>query len=426
MTFSKIGRILTALFATATLGLGMTACGGGTIGYMWVLGTFYNQISGFQIDDYTGNLTGIPHAPFSSGGSNPVALAVKPGGRFLYVINSGSGLVGTPNLPACTSGQTTGCFTAPAGSGIAVFAVGGNGVLTFQQNYFSQGLNPIYAAIDGSGNFLYVLDKFAPDYTAANPNGSITVFQIAGDTGRLSLIPNTGLNGGGKPPTFFEVGPNPIMTKIGFGGCLFTLSPNSIYPYALNASNGQLTPATTGPYPVTGSVSLTSINTSAGTGGAAYTYLTDGPGNQIFSLQAGGTQCSFAAISGSQQANLSGTGFPSNSVTSSNGQFLYVSNLFLTGAVAPQQSSISAFTINSQGQLAALADGTNNPYATGSGPVCLAQDPTGQYLYSVNSKDSTVTGKLVFQSRGYLSDLQHGSVFPTTMNPTCFAISGSI
>ena len=31
MTFSKIGRMLTALVATAALGLGMTACGGGTL-----------------------------------------------------------------------------------------------------------------------------------------------------------------------------------------------------------------------------------------------------------------------------------------------------------------------------------------------------------------------------------------------------------
>ena len=62
MTFSKIGRILVALVATAALGLGMTACGGGTIGYIFVAGSYYNQVSGFKIDDYTGNLTPIdPH-----------------------------------------------------------------------------------------------------------------------------------------------------------------------------------------------------------------------------------------------------------------------------------------------------------------------------------------------------------------------------
>ena len=75
MTFSKIGRILTALVATAALGLGMTACGGGTIGYLFVAGSYYNQISGFKIDDYTGNLTPIEHGPFALNATNPVSIA---------------------------------------------------------------------------------------------------------------------------------------------------------------------------------------------------------------------------------------------------------------------------------------------------------------------------------------------------------------
>jgi len=53
MKLSRIGRIGMAFVVSVALGLGMTACGGGTIGYMWVLGTQYNQIAGFKIDDYT-------------------------------------------------------------------------------------------------------------------------------------------------------------------------------------------------------------------------------------------------------------------------------------------------------------------------------------------------------------------------------------
>src|SRR5271168_3776318 len=115
MTLSKIGRAAMALVATAALGLGMTACGGGTIGYMWVLGTYYNQISGFLIDDYTGNLTAITNSPFSSGGTNPQSIVVKPGGRFVFVINSGSGVptTATPGTAAFVS----------TGSAISVFSV---------------------------------------------------------------------------------------------------------------------------------------------------------------------------------------------------------------------------------------------------------------------------------------------------------------
>jgi hypothetical protein len=66
MKLSLFGRWSMALFASLALGLGMTACGGGTIGYMWVLGQQYNNIAGFKIDDYTGNLTQIITSPFNA------------------------------------------------------------------------------------------------------------------------------------------------------------------------------------------------------------------------------------------------------------------------------------------------------------------------------------------------------------------------
>ncbi len=155
MKLSRIGRVSMALVVSVAMGLGMTACGGGTIGFMWVLGTQYNQIAGFKIDNYTGNLTEMPHQPFTSGGANPVSLVVKPGGRYLYVVNKGV----TP-----TSGNTSGDQQCGAGggSGIAQFSIGGDGVLTFQQCFQSQGASPVWATMDSTGSFLYVLDQYAP------------------------------------------------------------------------------------------------------------------------------------------------------------------------------------------------------------------------------------------------------------------------
>ena len=416
MTFSKIGRAVLAAVATVSLGLGMTACGGGTVAYIWVMGSFYNQITGFLVDNYTGNLTGIIHSPFASGGSNPVDMVVRTGGRYVYVINSGTGQVGVP-------GQTG--YVGPTGAAITEFSVGNGGILTYQQNFSSQGTTPVWAAIDSGGNYLYVLDKYSPDY-ATTGNGSLTAFSIAGDTGRLTLIPNTTILNNGIAQTWFDVGPNPIMTKFGPGGCLYTLSPTSIYPYAVNVGSGQLTVATTGAYQVTGASNLSSINTSQGTSAASYTFLTDKTNNAIYTLQSGGSGCSLTQVSGSQQSNVSGTANPVNSITSTSGKFLYVLNQSNTSPTGNANSSISAFTINTQGQIATLADSTNNPYAVGSGPVCIVQDPTNQYLYISNSNDSTVTGKLLDQNRGYLTNLQRGSVFPTTKTPTCMAISGNI
>ena len=128
MKLSRIGRVSMALVVSVAMGLGMTACGGGTIGFMWVLGTQYNQIAAFKIDDFTGNLTVPPGSPFGSGGTNPVSLVLKPGGRFLYVINKGTA------LPPDVNGGVT-CQSGAGGGNIAEFSVGGQGVLTFQQNF---------------------------------------------------------------------------------------------------------------------------------------------------------------------------------------------------------------------------------------------------------------------------------------------------
>src|ERR1700756_3172529 len=157
MKLSRIGRVSMALVVSVAMGLGMTACGGGTIGYMWVLGTQYNQIAAFKIDDFTGNLTTPPGSPFGSGGTDPVSLVVKTGGRFLYVVNKGT------VLPTDANGGVT-CQSGGTGGGtIAEFSVGGQGVLTFQQSFVSQGCTPVWAAHDSTGNFLYVLDQYAPN-----------------------------------------------------------------------------------------------------------------------------------------------------------------------------------------------------------------------------------------------------------------------
>ena len=164
MKLSRIGRIGMAFVVSVAIGLGMTACGGGTIGYMWVLGTQYNQIAGFKIDDYTGNLTQMVGSPYPSGGTFPVALALKPGGRFLYVVNKGAG---------------------SAAGNISEFSVGGDGVLTFQAAFSSQGSTPVWAVMDSAGSFLVCA---GPVWLRRRPIcpvvwdvacGDITVFSIA-------------------------------------------------------------------------------------------------------------------------------------------------------------------------------------------------------------------------------------------------------
>ncbi len=423
MKLSKIGRLSLAFVASIAVGLGMTACGGGTIGFLWVPGTQYNQIAGFKIDDFTGNLTAVPRSPFQASGTNPKMLVVKPGGRYLYAVNAGAASA-----------------TGLSGQNIAEFSVGGDGILTFQEQYASQGQTPVWAAMDTSGNFLFVLDSLAPagvvDTTsttvpqqtyAQEGKGSITVFGVDPNTGRLSLVTNNQIKDANNVNiNFFPVGNAPTMVKTGGGACLYTLDSgtNSIFPYSVNSSTGQLT-QTANSEIFTNAGRLTSINA-----GGTYIYLTDAqataasPGGQILPYTSG-SNCSLNTLTGGAINNLPLTSNPVWSLTDNRGRYLYVVNQS-TANSNNANSTISAFSIESStGKLQQIPD-SNNPYATGSGPVCMAEDPTNQYVYTSNSVDGTITGKIINQNTGQLSDLNRGSKFTATGVASCLAISGSV
>lgn len=397
-----------AFVVSVAMGLGMTACGGGTIGYMWVLGTQYNQIAGFKIDDFTGNLTAIVGSPFSSSGTNPVSIVFKPGGRYVYVVNQGTGT---------TAGN------------VSEFSVGGDGVLTYQASFSSQGTTPVWAVMDSTGNYLYVLDQLAPSTAfcpvKGTPCGDITVFSIAGDTGRLSLVQNQPqLDANGTPITYFPVGIQPIM-MMNSGACLFTVNSadNTVFPYATNGTTGVLAQTGTAPT-TTPATKITSIN-----GRGSYVYLTDAgattasPGGFILPYTVG-TNCALNTLTGGSVANLPLTANPTYSFTDTKNKYLYILNQSTTNTTNTN-STISAFTIDpTNGKLQQIPD-TNNPYPVGSGPVCMVEDPTNQYVYTSNRADGTVTGKIINTNTGQLSDLTRGSTFPATGLSTCLTISGS-
>jgi 6-phosphogluconolactonase (cycloisomerase 2 family) len=388
--------------------LGMSACGGYTVGFMWVLGSQYNQVAGFKIDDYTGNLTTMVNSPYPSGGTNPVSIAVRAGGNFVFVANKGS-----LNSKGISNGD----------GNVAVFAVGEDGVLTFQNTYQTSGNAPVWASTDGTGSYLYVLDSQAPDY-ATTGNGDITVFAIDGSTGRLQLIPNQLIkNSAGQQLNYFEVGKAPTTFRVG-GTCLYTLDSGdqSIYPYALG-SNGQLTIQVNSTIPL-GTVNATSINvfgsnvyiTDAGsklsTGGAIIPYTT-------------GAACSLSVQADGAVANLPLTANPVYSMTDSKNRFLYVLNHGGTNSNNPN-STISAYVIETTGQLQPVSD-PNNPYPVGNGPTCMVEDPSNQYLFTSDSNDGTVTGKFLNQNTGQLSDLTRGSSFSAfAAQATCLAVSGNV
>jgi 6-phosphogluconolactonase (cycloisomerase 2 family) len=437
MKFSKFGRIAAALSATFVLALGVTSCSYNyTAAYIYVTGSYYNQIGGFKEDNNTGSLRPVPNSPISSGGSDPVRALILPNGRYVYVLNEGKATTDS-------SGNIT--WT---GANISVFSIGGNGTLSFQQSYSSSGNGSIRMALDSASSHLFVLDSYEP-YTNNgsttktttlpclgsdgyyHPYGDVSVFTVDNNTGRLSVVTNSQLNGSdGTPLTYFPVGCGPIDFHAA-SSYLYTAEASDpslpasdsqvILPYAYSASSGQLTTVSGGAEP-TGAVSISTIGASSSN---SYIYVLDAGANSGEGAVLPYTQGSngyLQLITGGVAANDATAADPVALTTDSKTKFLYLANIKASSSVSSAASEITAFTINSSTGVLTLL--TGEPFGTGSGPVCIFQDPTHQYLYTADSNSNTVTGHLINPDTGILTDLNKGSTYGTVQTPTWCVATG--
>jgi 6-phosphogluconolactonase len=443
MKFRKFGRISLALAVSLGTGLGVTSCSTDhTVGYMYVTGSQYSQISGFTIDSNLGNLTPAENSPYASGGVNPTKEVVANAGRFLYVLNAGCG--GSGQI-ACPSGTSA----ADSGANISLFTIGGKGGLSFQTTYTSQGNFPISIQADSSGTHLFVLDSQVPDptvdcvgYVASNPAticGDITSFNIDPNTGRLSLItnqqfknPTTGTNltyfpVGSGPINFFVLPSNSFIYTIEAGSGSTSDPKQGVFVYA--NTSGQLTLTQNTPIP-TGAEDLSYIYASA-----KYVYLIDAGQNvnstgQILPYTVG-TNGALQVLTTGAVNNTGTVANPQTMIVDHQGKFLYLANQGPNLTPTSPASSVSAFFIDqTTGFLTPLSGGasstTNALFGSGSEPQCILEDPSNQYLYTANYADSTVTGAIINSSTGTLTTLRKNTSFGAVGQPTWCVASGTL
>jgi 6-phosphogluconolactonase len=434
MKLRKFGRISLALAVSLAMGMGVTSCSTDhAIGYLYVTGSQYNQISGFRIDNNLGNLITIPNSPFGSGGFNPIKALVANAGKFLYVLNAGCGGSSQVACPAGTPPSDT-------GANISLFTIGGKGALSFQAAYTSQGNQPIAIQTDSSGAHLFVLDSTVPDRTTcsyavttpASICGDITAFNIDPNTGRLSLITNQQVKNPvtGTNLPYFPVGSSPIY---------FVVVPSNSYIYVIEngsgsaadpsqavfvygQSSGQLTLTQNTPI-ITNATELTYIYASS-----KYVYLIDAQGGttpgQILPYTIGTNGALQSLVNGAVD-NTGTTANPGPMIVDHSGKFLYLADEGPNLTATSPASSVSAFFINpTTGFLQPLA--TTVPFGSGSSPRCILEDPSNQYLYTANYADSTVTGAVINSATGTLTNLRKSSSFATTGQPTWCVASGTL
>jgi 6-phosphogluconolactonase (cycloisomerase 2 family) len=430
MKFRKFGKtVLTAALSSAIV-FSLSSCVRSfTAGYLYVTGTVTATpsgngiISGFKINNNNGKLTTMHGLPVGSGGANPVRIVLLSGGNFVYVLNAG----------ATASGSATCTTSDPClNSNITEFAVGGNGILTYQNTFYSQGINPMRMLSDTSGTHLIVLDHDAPAntycsaiITGATSCGDITVFTIDQTTGRLTLVTNAQLTtSAGTQVTYFPVQANPIdmattssyvMTLAGAASASPTAvvtdptQGQTVYPYTYNASTGQLTTTQSVPQIINNGLGNYVGQATALVYAGSKMYVLDnevlsnGVPGQILPFTIG-TNGALQSLVGGAVADDSTQESPIYLIQDSKAKFIYVANQ--GGSSITNGAGIVGYTIDPSSSQ--LTENSGSPYIVGTGaiPVCLLEDPSNQYIYTANAGDSTVSGKLLDPNAGVLNPMQ--------------------
>jgi 6-phosphogluconolactonase len=421
MKFTKFGKALLMSALSIAVIFGVSSCiQSYTVGFLYVTGTLTSGtagqgiISGFKIDHNTGKLTPINTLPVSSGGSYPVRAVLVTGSRFLYVLNRGTNAQGGST---CTPAN-------PCQANITEFAVGGNGVLTAQETFYTQGLNPFRLIADAAGSYLYVLDHDSPSAASCslalgagvNTCADITAFQINSTTGRLQLVVNaqvTAANGAALP--YFPVPANPIDFSLS-EGYILTLSGtpttgDSVFPYTYNQGTGQLA------INQNTSQTLGISQATAIVNGSSFVYVLDNEGTEVAGTGATSQILPFTVgNSGSLQSQTGGVvaddatlANPIYLIVESKGKFAYVINQGNNVQGTNAQSGIAGYVLDpSTHQLSFIA---GEPFGSGAGPQCLVEDPSNQFVYSADFNDSAVTGRVVDPNSGVLNQMRVTSTF---------------
>jgi hypothetical protein len=355
------------------------------------------------------------------------------------------------------------CTTADPcqNANITQFAVGGNGILTPQETFYTQGINPFRMIADSSGSYILVLEhdssinNLPSSATNPNPNcalslgndgngnpitscGDITVFSVNATTGRLTLVVNAQVTAatGGGPLAYFPVPSNPVDFLLSSTSLLTMSGPASTdYPY-VGGSTVFPYSYTTGQLTVNQNTSQP-LNIAAGTAivaGGGFIYVLD---NEPIFVGGSSTPTALSQVlpftlgtNGALQAQTGGPvpddptqENPIYLVVESKNKWLYLANQGnndnTSGAA---ESGITGYVIDPSQHT--LSEMPGLPFGTGSGPQCIVEDPSDQYIYTANFNDSTITGQSIDQNSGVLRPLVKGSTFSLTGPATWCLVSG--
>lgn len=339
---------------------------------LYVTNTASNSVAEFTITASTGALSEINGSPIATAGSNPKGIAVLPGGNFAYTAD-----LGGPDI-------TTYSIT--------------NNALSTSGNPLITGAGPVWLTTDLSGSFLYEVSEINSNltgfsvssgaiastsvqattdadpvfitneptgqflYTANYNGGSINAFRISLPGGDLAAVGKGVLTA--AQTTWVAVDPS--------GRFLYATnsSANALFEFVINAATGAITPNPANPFLPVGPASSSPGGSSVVVEPSGrYVYAANAVDNQIFAYQ-----------------------------IDPNGGFL---------------TEVHTNNANSE-----VAD-------TGTTPVALAVDISGQYLYCVNSAGNNVNAYKI-NTDGTLTQVGTAAVPTGGTTPAGIAVTGSM
>ncbi len=242
---------------------------------------------------------------------------------------------------------------------------------------------------DPSVKFLYV-----SDFTGSAIDG----FAINPTTGGLSSITGSPfLVGSGNGPAGMAVDPA--------GKFLFLAHANlnGIFAFTRDVNTGAIAAVPGSPFPAATNPFHVVVHP---TGNFLYASNYNDPMGSISAYTIDPNTGTLAQIAGSPFPTQSGYPGPGRLAIDPTGKFLYVG---LDGTVNAN-NLVAAFSINST--TGVLTDVAGSPFATGLGPLSVAVDQSGKYLYTANSFDNTISAFTIDPAMGGLTPVS-GSPFAT-------------
>ncbi len=375
MKLSKLSRTILVSSAGLVLATLLTSCEIVTIDYLFVANSAgtgsstTGQIQTFDVDSESGAIrNGAPQV--SSGGNNPVSIAVSADYANLYVVNQAS-------------------------NNVVHFTISDSGVLT-QKDIVTTSASPNYVAVNTAGTYLYVVSGPNPALLTAYSLSSGTIgsaaaqvtLSIPGYTGD-SLAP-TGVTVLANNDAVFVTAYDQSAYNPG-GTTTSTANPGWLFGYAVG-SGGALAASAGSPWKAgVKPAALAADPTNR------FVYVSDFASNQLIGYTVQSGSVLDFMINGPFAAGSE----PNSVVVDPRGKYIYVSNGLsstVTAYTIDLATGTPSATVNTTGSQ------TNN---TDTDPVSVVVDAAlGRFVYTANYRGNSISGFRLNADTGALSPTQ--------------------